>query len=289
MPPSARLIIWDVSHGLAVYLRTPNGRHVVIDLGTGSHRSDEGFSPLTHLQERWGVDQIDLLIVTHPHIDHLDDILNLDEAMAPDVFIRPRLISNRNLLSGIRESQKPKMLRYLELCGEYSTAIRAGTSSDPYTPTHWGGMKIQTFIPNPASGNINNHSVVSVLEYAGSKIVIPGDNEAPSWESLKNRPGFLGAIRGADILVAPHHGRESGWDREIVSLIAPSLTVISDKPAGTSAVSKYSNASSGWNVRAGGEMVGRKCLTTRTDGWIMIELGYNDRPRKPYREVRIEG
>lgn len=36
------IIIWDVQHGSAAYVHTPGNKHIVIDLGTGSHIGDAG-------------------------------------------------------------------------------------------------------------------------------------------------------------------------------------------------------------------------------------------------------
>ncbi|BCU07202.1 hypothetical protein Atep_18790 [Allochromatium tepidum] len=52
--PEAKIIFWDVEHGHASYLCTPNGRHIVIDLGTGSYDSGDEFSPLNHLKYHYG-------------------------------------------------------------------------------------------------------------------------------------------------------------------------------------------------------------------------------------------
>ena len=74
------MVFWDVQHGDAAYLKTPNNTHIVQDLGTGSYdRGSETFSPLLHLKQNWGVDRLDQVIITHPHKDHIDDIHNFGE------------------------------------------------------------------------------------------------------------------------------------------------------------------------------------------------------------------
>lgn len=74
------------------------------------------------------------------------------------------------------------------------------------------------FQPNTCSrSNLNNHSLVAVVSYAGSKIIIPGDNEAASWNELLEYPAFVQAIRGTDILLAAHHGREAGYSETCLS------------------------------------------------------------------------
>lgn len=104
-------------------------------------------------------------------------------------------------------------------------------------------------MPNYIGTNLNNYSIVVVLEYAGIKIVIPGDNEKSSLDELMERKDFKDAVSNAYILLAPHHGRESGYNSDFVSLVNPSLTIISDgKYCDTSANKRYSQNSSGWEV-----------------------------------------
>ena len=51
------------------------------------------------------------------------------------------------------------------------------------------------------------------------------------------RKDFKDAVSNAYILLAPHHGRESGYNSDFVSLVNPSLTIISDgKYCDTSAI-----------------------------------------------------
>ena len=44
-----QIIVWDVQHGSAAYIKTPNNKYMAIDLGAGE-ASNRGFSPLAYLQ-----------------------------------------------------------------------------------------------------------------------------------------------------------------------------------------------------------------------------------------------
>ena len=140
-----------------------------------------------------------------------------------------------------------------------------------------GGVTFRVFTPRGCdSGNLNNHSIVSVISYAGSRILVPGDNGPTSWKELFKRDGFLPAIEGTDILVAAHHSQESGYYEGLFDHISPSLTVISDGPEGeTSITGVYGQHSSGWQVRnrRSGKFEERKCVTTRCDGVILVKFG----------------
>ena len=79
-----RFITWNVQHGSAALIQTPNGKLIAIDLGAG-----EEFSPLGYIKHELGMNQLDEVIITHPHMDHIEDILNFD-LLNPRVLLRPR-------------------------------------------------------------------------------------------------------------------------------------------------------------------------------------------------------
>ena len=57
------------------------------------------------------------------------------------------------------------------------------------------------------------------------------------------------AIRDTHVLVAPHHGRESGFHSPLFRVIRPLVTIISDgRFVDTSATSLYSERTKGWQV-----------------------------------------
>lgn len=268
-----KAIIWDVQHGLAVTIVTPNNRHIQIDLGTGSYGSNNRlFSPLRHLKYVWGVSQLDCVIFTHPHTDHLDDIFNFDE-LSPRTICRPNHLTDQEIRNGNASSDSAIINGYLGL--NYSSRGMVVAENDRLEGlNNWGGATINTFIPRTcATSNLNNHSVVTVISYAGIKLLIPGDNEPPSWNELLSQPDFVNAINGTHILIAPHHGRASGYSAELFRYISPKLVIVSDgQVCDTTAVNRYSQQASGWVVaKRNGNPVERKCLTTRNDGPLLVE------------------
>jgi beta-lactamase superfamily II metal-dependent hydrolase len=266
-------IFWDVQHGLAATIVTPNNRYIGIDLGTGSYGSNNRlFSPLQNLKYKWGVSRLDAVIFTHPHTDHLDDIHNFD-MVAPQTIWRPVHLTEEDIRNGNAASDRPKIDKYLDLIRRYNEPVC--TDNELGTSSNWGGVDIRTFCScTCARSNLNNHSVVTVLSYAGMKILIPGDNEPPSWNELLGRPDFISAISQTDVFVAPHHGRDSGYSSELFRHITPKLIIVSDgQVCDTTVVSRYSQQATGWLVhKRGGGTAQRKCLTTRSDGVITVEF-----------------
>jgi len=272
-------VFWDVKHGSAAYIQTPNGKHIVIDLGIGSYEnSNDVFSPLWHLKNS-GINRLDAVIITHPHTDHLDDIANFD-LLSPKILIRPRHLTEKEIRDGNRTEDKEIIDQYLSIDSRYTSPVI--DSDDICVSGNNGGVNIQLFTPKScATSNLNNQSVVTVISYAGLKILIPGDNEPASWDELLGRNDFLSSVKNTDILVAPHHGRDSGFSADLLEYISPRLAIISDgRHCDTSATDRYGMKMRGWTVnKRNGEKENRKCVTTRNDGVIVVEFGTNTNGR----------
>ena len=109
-----QIVVWNVQHGSAAYIQTPNSKHIAIDLGA-SEASTGGFSPLACLQ-RQGINKLDHVTITHPHMDHFDDILRFD-ALDPGSLRIPKHLTENNIRNS---NPKPspeaeeKICKYLE-------------------------------------------------------------------------------------------------------------------------------------------------------------------------------
>ncbi len=268
-----RFITWNVEHGSAALIQTPNGKQIAIDLG-----ADTGFSPLRHMKHRMGIVQLDKVIITHPHMDHIEDILNFD-LLSPRILMRPRQLTADDISKGHNYAGPEAVQiyeKYREVDARYTSPVKS--ADDPAIAANNGGASILTFAPSHApKTNLNNHSIVTVIEYLGVKILSPGDNEPPSWKELLANMAFREAIRNTHVLVAPHHGRESGFHLDLFNCISPLLTIISDgRTVDTSATCRYSARTRGWNaLKRNGGYEKRKCLTTRNDGIIEAVISPN--------------
>jgi competence protein ComEC len=280
MNRQVEIVFWDVQHGHSTYIKTPNNRHIAVDLGTGNYSGKNlTFSPLLHLKQKYYVQQLDYVIITHPHLDHIDDILNFD-TLNPKVLFRPKQLSNYEVMQGVQQKDYNKFRKYCEINDRYNSQIIQHSINDLGFVNNWGGVKISTFSPTQCDhNNYNNHSIITVIEYADIKVVIPGDNEKESFNELfqKYSDSFKNAIKDADVLLAPHHGRDSGYYLDFINLVNPRLTIVSDgRFCDTSANAKYSAKSRGWTVhKRNGTSQDRKCLTTNSDGAVSVTFGYD--------------
>lgn len=275
MARTATMTVWNVQLGLAVHIKAPNGKYIVIDLGTSDYNSGNT-SPLR--KRRW--DNIAYMIITHPHRDHIDDILQFDNN-APKILHVATDITNEEVMEGVRDCDREKFEKYCEINNYYNSPVKSDDNNNPHNPDNYGGLDIQTFSTSLCDhSNFNNFSTISVFKLSGIKVVVCGDNEKASLDVLMRGDSFKNAIKNADVLVAPHHGRESAYHSDFVSMVNPRLTIISDtKKIEASASDKYTNMSRGWEVEnTMGERSKRYCLTTRNDGNIQVEFGESDDP-----------
>lgn len=270
MAKTAIMKVWNVELGLAVHIKAPNGKYVVIDLG-----STQNVSPMASLRFK----KVGYMVITHPHHDHFSDIRNIAWAK-PDVLWRVKAYSREELLSGVRNQEKDDFVAYCDFCDGYNGTVPE--EDLPASGNPFDGMKVRVFSTNSCDKeNKNNFSAIVVIELGNAKVVICGDNENDSLNLLMQRSDFKETVRNAWILVAPHHGRESGYHNDFVCLVNPYLTIISDTTKGeTSVTEKYSSKSRGCRVWKKGEYTPteRKCLTTRNDGNIEVVFGESDDP-----------
>ncbi|WP_262249864.1 ComEC/Rec2 family competence protein [Parapedobacter soli] len=269
-----KMRVWDVKHGNAIYVRTPNNKHLVFDLGVGDYSEGmDGRSPLETLKNHYGIDKIDYLMITHPHKDHIKDILNLDKLkLGPKTLHRPKSVDLDKLLENVSTADRPLFDRYIKL--DKTFVYPASSTNTTSNPENYGGVIFKHFSTPSLIDNINNLSIVTIMKYEGIKVIIPGDNECKSLDELMTKADFRAAVKDCDILIAPHHGRQSAYHSEFVKLANPRITIVSDGSiCDTSANSAYSTNSRGLNVRYKGHLIPRKMLTTNSDGEIYIDFG----------------
>ena len=86
-----RIVIHNVGHGQSVHAFTPQGQVIVVDLGCSSD-----FSPLDWLGKSRS--KIDMLVITHPHGDHIDEMPKLGQLeFEVSQFRRPTWLTSQEV------------------------------------------------------------------------------------------------------------------------------------------------------------------------------------------------
>ena len=130
----------------------------------------------------------------------------------------------------------------------------------------------------------NNSSIIRYIKYRGVRFLFAGDLETAGWEWLsKNNIYFRVLMRqGIDVLIAPHHGHDSGFPKALFNLTGKVKVIILSKDTeaskeGSDVYSGYSNYANGvgyYNASDECTYFG-KVLTTRSNGNIYAVIDSN--------------
>jgi competence protein ComEC len=180
----------SVGHGCAVVLELPGGQTVLYDagqLGTPARgaRTIAGF-----LWSR-GISRIDTVIISHADVDHYNALPELLERFPVGaVYVSP-------VMFGQRTAALHALKQAIEDSGTELRLLSAGDELDA------GDCQLRVLYP-PATGiqgSDNANSLVVAVEYAGRRVLLPGDLDSPGLERLLSQPPL-----DCDVVLAPHHG-----------------------------------------------------------------------------------
>ena len=246
--------VFDVEHGECNAIETPSGDVVLIGVG---HNSTTNWRPSGWLRRR--NQRPSWIVLSNLDRDHLSDLPSFEPHLRPSVIKR-----NNNVT--------PEWVRALKiaLSGEVHGSVETALywienvfTGSPISANF--GMETRFFQHSPETfQDTNNLSVVMFVCHNACGILFPGDLETVGWKEFLKNPDFLDCLERTSILIASHHGRESGYCEEIFNYCSPHAVIISDKPVshGTQNHNLYQAHCSGLNFSG----VIRKVLTTRSDG-----------------------
>jgi len=203
----------DVGQGDAAVLELPHGRAVLVDGGGSFEPSfDPGELVIEPFLRRRQVSRLDLVVLTHPHPDHMNGLVRILERFEVGEFWEP----------GEPAPEAPAYRALREL-----VAQRGIAHGPPETRT-LGGARIDVLGPLGGAHlgrSTNDNSLVLRVRYAGRAILLAGDIERASEAELLG----AGADVRADVLKVPHHGSRTSSTPPFVAAVAPALAVF---PAG---------------------------------------------------------
>lgn len=177
------MVACDVGQGDAIVLRSGESDAVVIDAGPDPKLIDRCLSDLA-------ITKVGLLVLTHPHADHVDGI--------PGV-LGGRAVGEA-LISPLREPPEQALKVDEWLAGIPVRTARAGerrTVGDVTLTTLWP----QRIIRGPESAP-NNASIALLVEAGGITILLLGDVETAAQVAMRSSVG----VYGVDVVKVPHHG-----------------------------------------------------------------------------------
>jgi beta-lactamase superfamily II metal-dependent hydrolase len=267
------LRVFNVGHGLSVALiEKPENYVTLVDLG-----AETGWTPLKFMKLTLKVFP-DLIYITHPHADHLDDV-----ETALDQNFRPLgLFYQTYDWEDVKRREKKELAykvdKFLELQKRVPSRSYAGSASLNswrYTPEDakkWFGDATY----------VNNSSLFLVYKWKDFKIAIAGDLESDGMTGMVGTQSVQDAAKATDILIPAHHGHKNGFPTEWVEKMGkPYVSIISVQERDKSVDSRYNSSDFARGISFNAET--RYSLTTRTDGNILVTMWYGTDQRAKWR------
>ena len=213
-----RIHFLDVGRGDSIILQFTNGRTYLID----SNETPGRMTPFEYLTQRLNVTELETVVVTHPHNDHIRGLQRIIE----NIPTRQVWMSQYS-----HEGRSYHKLR-LALLGNQHIRVLSPCSGTTITE---GDDQIQILAPpsnlfRGTHSDINNASIVLKVtitnkrQHTSTSAILGADAELTSWMQILMEHGKR---LKADLLKVSHHGSQYGSDEEMLAAIRPQYAVIS--------------------------------------------------------------
>lgn len=221
-PSLVTITALDVGQGDALVVRGPSGQTMLIDGGghlEGHHSEPGGFDVgerrLVPALRRMRVPRIDILVLTHPHEDHVGGLIAVLKNFPVGLVLDSGLAHPSPSYRRFRELITARGIRYL--LGRRGTRLELAD-----------GMRLDVLLPlepliTGSGSDPNLNSIVARLTYGRLSALFTGDMEAWNESQLLE---FGDDVRSAVLKVA-HHGSDTSTTEAFVEAVQPAVAVIS--------------------------------------------------------------
>ena len=207
--------VFDVGQGESILVTTPSRRHFLIDTSSGLYRIERNLRAL-------GVNQLEGLILTHRHHDHVGGAVDLDTVVRIDTIL---------LRAG--EAYPPDITEWIaarEAEGTIVRALPAGYESFSKDQTRIDVMTVESEFTDrhhDEDADSNNRAlIVRVEDPSGCSLLLTSDLEQEGEAALLDTEWDL----SADLYKAAHHGAEHSNTPVFVATVNPSIVLLSVGP-----------------------------------------------------------
>lgn len=204
------LNVLDVGQGDAIFIQTPSGKTVLIDGGPDNKVIRRLSEELPFWQR-----QIDLVILTHPHDDHFQGL----------VEVLKRYQVTKLLITRV-ECFNPAYQEFLEVARSSKTQISLVDDLDKFVIDDINFTVLYPIakVADKKYDNFNNSSIVLKLSYHDIDFLMMGDAEVVVEEELLSKS--INVLE-SEVLKLGHHGADTSSDEDFLRAVNPKIALIS--------------------------------------------------------------
>lgn len=300
-----QMTVLDIGQGDCIYIAFPDGKNMVMDIGSEFGSTSPWEHANEFLQQR-NVTQIDYLFITHGDYDHIRDAKKLlDNYEIKSLYMPLEKAQDSNTWLDLLEAAENET--YTDGNGnKVEAAYNNNVGAYTISGENWE-MKCYSFdeADYPTGTNaekINAVSPICLLEYAERTIVLTGDANEMTEEYVLAK-GYLDNI-DTDILKVGHHGSKSSTTQAFLDKIDAEFAIISTSGTREKPQEKYTHPNPDLLARLDNytdavpdaDFNGfRQVYITGSDGDITVTIGENgginitasEAADKNYGEVQV--
>jgi competence protein ComEC len=217
MDPDLRVTFLDVGQGDAALVEGPGGFVMLIDAGGAINGSfDPGARVIGPILRRRGIDRIDLLVLSHPHPDHMNGLHHLLDRFEV-----------RALWTAGDGGGNPEYDRLIARARARGVDLPEPRSHarGPLTIEARGPL-LDGAVRTPPGVSVNDASLVVRLGFAGRWFLFTGDIEEQGEAELVGA-ATPGSPLNSDVLKVPHHGSRTSSSDDLLDAVAPQVAIAS--------------------------------------------------------------
>ena len=243
-----KILFFDVGQGDSIFIESMDGTQVLIDGGPPNMILPNLAAAMSYFDKH-----IDVVVLTHPHADHVSGLLEVLRRYEVGVVIESGVqyhTAEAQEFRKLLEEKKVKTVfigKLVDLSFYNSATLKFLHPDRSYT-----GAVLK---------NVHDAAVVSELEFEGRKILFMADAE----KKLEQKLVDARAVGDVDVLKAGHHGSKTSSQTFFLRAVMPEYAVIS-----LGARNRYGHPHP--DILSRLASVGAKIFRTDIDGTIKLEI-----------------
>lgn len=208
--PVVKIIIIDVGQGDSFFIKTKNGKGILIDSGNKTDYYDSGHDAIIPTLRYNGIKILDYVFITHIDSDHYLGLQSLTDEIKIKTLIKPKLDTSDKKDIKFEEFIRTKQIKVKY----FSNSIITIDSVKLYI------LNDENYITRSS----NEKSGVIKIVYGNNSFLFMGD-------ATRNMELFYlnkyGKFLQSDVLKAGHHGSNSSSDSLFIEMVRPKYSIIS--------------------------------------------------------------
>lgn len=194
----------DVGQADSCLIVTPNDDIILIDAG-----EEKDASAILNVLKEYSFEDIDLMVLTHPHADHIGGAAAIMETYNVEEVLMPNCVSTSKTFSNV-----------LDVIETEEVTLNTAYIGQMY---NIDDVNIQVLGTDSVPDDANNSSIILKVTYGTVDMLMMGDAEVDAEEVVLQSNFDL----RSEVLKLGHHGSDTSTSQELLDAVSPTIGIIS--------------------------------------------------------------